>query len=100
MKLPRWLTKKRLTLTEITVQREEDPDLEAEENFIPDHFQEEEMEADRREVSDMKGEEAEIEVAIGLLIIEATLVRGEVKAEEGSTKTDQKDLKTGMNMST
>ena len=58
------------------------------------------MEANRREVLEMKGEEVEIEVAMRIILIGATLVRGEVRAEEGSTETDQKALKTGMNMST
>ena len=93
MKLLRYPTKKRLTLKELIFQKGEDPGLEEEENVIPDHFQEGE-----KEVSEMKGEEAKTGVAIGLILIGATLVRGEVRAEEGSTETDKKDLKTGMNM--
>ena len=98
MKLLRYPTKKRLTLKELIFQKGEDPGLEAEENVIPEYFQEGEKEVDRREVSEMKGEEAKTGVAIGLILIGATLVRGEVRAEEGSTETDKKDLKTGMNM--
>ena len=93
MKLLRYPTKKRLTLKELIFQKGEDPGLEEEENVIPDHFQEGE-----KEVSEMKGEEAKTGVAIGLILIGATLVRGEVRAEESSTETDKKDLKTGMNM--
>ena len=76
----------------------EDPDREENENFIPDLFQEGEMKANREEVFEMKGDGAEIEVTIEITLIGVTLAREEVKAEDGSTETEKKDLRIGMNM--